>query len=323
MANNTPFQRLIVPAIVLSLAGLPGAAVAQQSQGTETEAPAASAPATDEGSDAAAAEAPAIPVEPAKAETVLATVNGKDITLGQLIVMRQSLPDQYQQLPDEVLSPGLLDQLVDIAILANAAEADGVDKSDTVTLRMTNERRSILAMTYMRRAIDARITEEEIAALYKTEYLDKPKVEEVRAGHILVPEKEAADKLKAQLDGGADFAALAAEHGTDGTASRGGDLGWFVHSDMVPEFADAVFDMEAGQVSEPVQTPFGWHLIKLEERRDRQPPALDEVRSDLVTKLTETVSAEVMEGLRANAKVERVEGVMTPADIRKDDLVAQ
>ena len=104
----------------------------------------------------------------------------------------------------------------------------------------------------------------------------------MRAGHILVETEEKAKDLKSQLDAGADFAALAAEHGTDGTAQRGGDLGWFVHSEMVPEFADAAFAMEPGTISDPVKSAFGWHLIKLDERRDRPAPALEEVKDALL-----------------------------------------
>jgi peptidyl-prolyl cis-trans isomerase C len=145
----------------------------------------------------------------------------------------------------------------------------------------------------------------------------------MRAAHILVDKVETAKEIKAKLDGGADFAALAAEHGTDGTASRGGELGWFVHEQMVPEFADAAFAMEPGTVSDPVQSPFGWHLIKLEERRERPAPPLDEVRDQILEELARQAQTEVLGQLREDAEIERGTGAVPPSAIRNDALITE
>ncbi len=144
----------------------------------------------------------------------------------------------------------------------------------------------------------------------------------MRAAHILVEDQAEAKDLKAQLDKGADFAALAAEHGTDGTASRGGELGWFVHEQMVPEFADAAFAMQPGEVSDPVQSPFGWHIIKLEERRERPVPPLAEVRDQIVEQLTQKAQADVLTEVRGAAEIELGAEEVPAAAIRADEMIA-
>ena len=212
----------------------------------------------------------------------LAEVDGVTLTLGELIAIRRELPEQYQSLPDEVLFNGLVEQLIDQMLLARAAKAAGLGQRPSIAMSLLNQERAVLAEAYLRDSISKRVTQVEVEAAYKTNYIDADPVQEVRAGHILVETEEKALELKAQLDAGADFATLATENGTDGTATQGGDLGWFAHSEMVPEFADAAFAMEPGAVSDPIQTSFGWHLIRMDEKRDRELPALDAVREILM-----------------------------------------
>lgn len=251
----------------------------------------------------------------------LAEVNGVTLTLGELIVIRQELPDQYQSLPDEVLFNGLVEQLVDLMLLADAAGKAGLDRRPAVALSLLNQRRATLADAYLRREIAARITPEVIEALYQERYLDAELEQEVKAAHILVESAELANDLKVRLDGGADFAVLAAEHGTDGTATRGGDLGWFVHSDMVPEFANVAFAMELGAVSDPVKTTFGWHLIRLDQRRDRAPPALEDVRAVLMRELVKRAQIAVVEDLREQAEIVMPEPPLPVHAIRADAML--
>ncbi len=160
-----------------------------------------------------------------------------------MIAIRRELPDQYQSLPDEVLFNGIIEQLIDQMLLAEAGRKAGLGQRPAIALNLLNQERAILADAYLREAVEARVTPEAVEALYQQLYLDSEPTPEVRAGHILVDNEEKAADLKAQLDAGADFALLAAEFGTDGTTTQGGDLGWFAQSDMVPEFADAVFAM--------------------------------------------------------------------------------
>jgi len=251
----------------------------------------------------------------------LAVINGVPLTLGELITIRRQLPAQYQNMPDEVLYKGLVDQMVDQMLLSEAGLKAGLDQRPSVALNLLVQQRAILADAYLRTEIQARATPEAVEALYHERYDNATPEDEVHAAHILVESEELAKDLKAQLEGGADFATLAAEHGTDGTAQHGGDLGWFIHSEMVPEFADAAFAMAPGTISDPVKTDFGWHLIKLDERRPRKAPELDEVRGDLLRQLVEQLQSDVVAELREQAKVEIPDMPPPPQSIRDDEMV--
>jgi peptidyl-prolyl cis-trans isomerase C len=276
-------------------------------------------PAGEPAGETAAATPPATPDY--SADSALAEVDGVTLTLGELIAIRRELPDQYQALPDEVLFNGIIEQLIDQMLLAQAAKSAGLDQRPAVAMDLLNQQRATLAEAYLSEAVAARVTPEAVEARYRELYLDAEPGQEVRAGHILVETEEKAIELKAQLDAGADFAALAAEHGTDGTATQGGDLGWFMQPEMVPEFADAAFAMEPGTISAPVETPFGWHLIKLDERRDRPSPALDEVREELMGGLIEQAQAAVVEALRAQSTIVMPEPPLPPQSIRADAML--
>ncbi|MCH8953164.1 MAG: peptidylprolyl isomerase [Proteobacteria bacterium] len=277
---------------------------------------------------AALAQTAAEPAEPAAAaapeysiDSALAVVDGVTLTLGELIAIRRELPDQYQALPDEVLFNGIVEQMIDEMLLAQAARAAGLERRPAIALNLLNQQRATLADAYLRQAVAARVTQEAVEARYRERYLDAEPTPEVRAGHILVETEETAIELKAQLDAGADFALLAAEHGTDGTVTQGGDLGWFAHADMVPEFADAAFAMEPGTISAPVRTAFGWHLIRLDERRDRDPPAIDEVREELMGELIQQAQVAVVEELRMQSAIVMPEPPLPPRSIREDAML--
>jgi peptidyl-prolyl cis-trans isomerase C len=275
---------------------------------------------------------PAAPAEPAAEATeaappsytvdsALAVVDGVTLTLGELIAIRRELPDQYQSLPDEVLFDGIVEQIIDQMLLMQAAQAAGLERRPAIAMNLLNQRRAILADAYLRQAVEARVTQEAVEALYQELYLDAEPAQEVRAGHILVETEEEANGLKAQLDAGADFAALAAEHGTDGSASKGGDLGWFVQTDMVPEFAEAAFSMAPGTISAPVKTAFGWHLIRLDERRDRQPPVLEEVRAEMMGELIQQAQVAIVAELRMQAAIVMPEPPLPPQSIREEAML--
>ena len=291
-----------------------GAAASAQTTSEETAGTAAEPAATE-------VAAPEYAVPEPTVETPLAMVGDIPLTLGEVIAIRRELPQQYQNLPDEVLLTGLVEQLVDQMLLANAAEKAGLGDRPATALNLLNQRRAILADVYLRSEISRRVTQEAIVALYTERYVDAEPEREVLAAHILVDSEDTAKDLKAQLDEGADFAVLAAEHGSDGTSQNGGTLGWFVHSDMVPEFADAAFAMEAGAVSEPVQTSFGWHLIKLDDSRQRQAPPMEEVREALTAELIEQVQIDVLEELRAETEINFIEAPVPPASIRDNAML--
>jgi peptidyl-prolyl cis-trans isomerase C len=271
---------------------------------------------------------PAAPAETAEApaggysvRSALAEVDGVILTLGELIAIRRELPEQYQSLPDEVLFDGIIEQMIDQMLLAEAGRKAALDKRPAVAMNLLNQQRAILADAYLRSEVEARATPEAVEALYSERYTGAEPQQEVRAGHILVEAEEKAIELKAQLDGGADFAALAAEHGTDGTAQRGGDLGWFVRTDMVPEFADAAFAMEPGTISDPVKSAFGWHLIKLDEKRDRPAPALAEVQDALLGEVIQQAQVAIVAGLRAQSNIVMPEPPLPPQSIRDDAML--
>ena len=235
-------------------------------------------------------------------DTVVATVNDTEITLGHMIVARASLPQQYQQLPEDVLFKGLLDQLVQQTALADSFTGELPPR---VTLSLENETRSLTAGEAIEGVMAEDVSDEELQAAYDAQYSDAEPEPEFNASHILVETKDEADAIKAELDGGADFAELAKEKSTGPSGPGGGSLGWFGPGMMVPEFEEAVAGMEAGGVSEPVETQFGWHVIKLNETRTGEAPVLEDVREELETQVRQTKVQEAIESLTEAAEVDR------------------
>lgn len=268
------------------------------------------------------APAPELP-DDLSLETVMATVGDTEITLGQLLVARQGLPGEFQQLPDEILLQALIEQVANQSLLANAAREAELDQKPAVQIALENQERAVLAGAYLAEAIGERVNEETVEAYYNEHFAEAEPVKQVRAAHILVEDEETAKEIKAKLDEGGDFAALAGEFGTDATASRGGDLGWFSHEDMVPPFADAAFAMEPGTISDPVQTSFGWHIIKLNETRTRPVPPLSAVRGEIATELAESARAEILAEMSESTEIERKDDAIPPAAIRADALLAE
>lgn len=215
-------------------------------------------------------------------ETVMATVGDTEITFGHMLTLRAGLPQQYDQLPPETLFKAVLDQLVQQTILMQAHDGP---LSTHSRLRLENERRAVKASEVLLNVIGDNVTEDDIQAAYTEQFADVEPATEYKAAHILVETEEKAKDIIAQLEDGADFAKLARENSTGPTGASGGDLGWFGPDTMVAPFFDAVSKLEPDGISEPVETQFGWHVIKLEKTRDSKAPALDEVRSEIETEL--------------------------------------
>ena len=247
----------------------------------------------------------ALPVaaqEETTVDTVVATVNGKDITVGHMIVARASLPEQYQQLPDEVLFTGILDQLIQQTALADTFEGDLPAR---VTLSIENETRSLTAGEVVERVMADVQTEDAIQAAYDEEYASAEPGEEYNASHILVETEEEAQAIVEELADGADFAETAIEKSTGPSGPSGGSLGWFGAGMMVPDFEAAVVDMEVGAVSDPVKTQFGWHVIKLDEKRITEAPTFESVREELDLQLRQTLVQAEIEKITAEAEVNK------------------
>jgi peptidyl-prolyl cis-trans isomerase C len=260
----------------------------------------------------------AAPAQDATANTVVATVNGTDITLGHMIALRARLPEQYQQLPDEVLFDGILDQLVQQAVLAQTT--DGLNLGNALAIE--NETRSLLAGQVYNRVAEAAVTEENLQAAYDEAYANAAPEEEFDASHILVETEDAALALVEELNGGADFASLARENSTGPSGPNGGALGWFGKGMMVPEFETAVTQLDVGGISAPVQTQFGWHVIRLNDKRRKAAPPLETVQGELAQRLQRQAIEELVERLTAEADVTRMEpGTLDPVVLRDLSLL--
>ncbi|SLN25012.1 Foldase protein PrsA 2 precursor [Pseudoruegeria aquimaris] len=261
--------------------------------------------------------APAV-AEEVTADTVLATVAGKNITLGHIIAARATLPEQYQSAPDDALFEGLLENLIQQAVLAAALE----DVPPAITLAAENAARSLEAGAALDAAIKAGVTEEMVKEAYEARIAEFQPQPEFNASHILVPTQEEAAEIKKMVDEGADFAATAMEKSTGPSGPNGGQLGWFGLGMMVPPFEQAVTQLEPGQVSEPVQTQFGWHVILLNETRDSQPPAYADLEGELRADLEQKVVEEYIASLNGSTDVERADvSAIDPSMIRNTDLI--
>lgn len=253
------------------------------------------------------------------ADTVMATVGGTDITLGHMLAVRAALPAQYDQVPPEVLFKGVLDQLIQQELLSQAHEGE---MSRAAALQLENERRAVLAADVAEFVVNADMTEERLQAAYETQYAGTEEETEYRAAHILVETEEAAQKLVAELEGGANFAELAKEHSIGPSGPSGGDLGWFGDGVMVPEFFAAVAALEVGAVSAPLQTQFGWHVIKLNETRVKERPTLDAVRDELSNTLRQEAFDAYIAAREAATDVTRTDtSAMDPAVINQTNLL--
>lgn len=241
------------------------------------------------------------------AGTVVATVNGTDITMGDMIALRAQLPQQYRSLPDNVLFDAVLEQLIQQVALMQTV-GDDLSKRDRLILE--SNRRSYLAGAALGRAAEAAVSDEALRDLYKEEYADFTPQTEYNAAHILVESEEAAKEIKAAIDGGADFAEQAREHSGDGSAASGGDLGWFGPGMMVPEFEQAVAAMTKGEVAGPIQTQFGWHLILLKDTRQTKAPTFEEARPELEQTLQREAAEALITDVTRDATITRsAEGI--------------
>jgi peptidyl-prolyl cis-trans isomerase C len=254
------------------------------------------------------------------ADTVVAKVGDTEITIGNMIVLRSQLPDEYRQLPDDVLYQAVLDQLIRQTAVVEEA---GGELSLGAKLALENERRSFVAGEALSRIAQDAVTDEAVQAAYDATYANAEPTKEYHAAHILVKTEDEAKEIKKELDDGADFATLAKEKSTGPSGPNGGDLGWFGAGMMVKPFEDAVSGLEPGAVSDPVQTQFGWHVIKLYETRMQDAPPLDDVRGDLVQQIQREAMEAALEKYTDEADVTRTEIEVDPAILKNNALLGQ
>lgn len=243
---------------------------------------------------------------PDPATTVVAKIGDETVYLLEILQMVQRLPDQYKQMPLQSLYPSLLDRAVDSRLVAIAGRAAGFADNAAVKKRLGELEGQIISEVFLTETIGKQVTEEALREIYEESKADMAGSEQVKARHILLETEEDAQKVIEELAAGADFAELASERSTGPSASNGGDLGWFGKDQMVPEFSAAAFALESGDITtEPVKTQFGYHVILVEDRKAAEPPAFDEARQQLTSEMTQRLLKDLIEGLRANNKVER------------------
>lgn len=267
---------------------------------------------------AAWAAGPVLAQDAPDADSVIATVNGAEITLGQMIMARTTLPQQYLSLPDEVLFNGILDQLIQQSVLAQTV---GEDAPRSVQIALENERRALLAAAVVDDILKDAVTDEALQKAYDEAFANAEPTREWNASHILVETEEEAAALISRLNAGEEFAALAQEASSDSSAASGGQLGWFESGMMVPDFEAAVVALEVGAVSAPVQTQFGWHVVKLNETRLREIPTLEQVADELRPQVERAAVQARLDELTAAATVERPGAEIDPALIKNLDLL--
>ncbi len=242
----------------------------------------------------------------AQDDPVVARVDDHEITRSDVEREVSSLPQQYQQMPFETIFAALRDRAINTALLSNAAEARDLDEEPAVKEAIDDAVRLILRNRLIETTVDQALTEEALRAAYEARKAAPDFTrEEVKASHILVDERAAAVDVIAELDDGADFATLAAERSTGPSGEQGGDLGWFTKDQMVGPFADAAFAMTPGEVSaEPVETRFGFHVIKVEDRRTTT-PSFEDSRVELEQELGREAVTALLEELRDDAAIQR------------------
>lgn len=216
------------------------------------------------------------------AATVMASVNGVEITLGQMIAMREMLPQEYQALPPDVLFDGILEQLIQQEALRQSV----TELSPRHAANLENDTRGYISGVAIESVVLSAVTDEALQAVYDARFKEAAPLTEYNAAHILVETVEEAEALKAELAAGADFAELAKVHSIDtGSGAAGGDLGWFGLGVMVKPFEDAVIAAKVGEVAGPITTDFGQHLVLVKETRIAANPTLDQMRDELAAEI--------------------------------------
>lgn len=240
------------------------------------------------------------------ADGVVARIDQIDVKRSDLAKLLVSLPPQVQQLPLESVYPLLLDRLIDQRLVTRAARAEKLTDDPDVKRRLVEAEDQILQQVYLDRTLRKQVTDTSLRARYDQLVKDNPPQEEVRARHILVATEKAARDIVAELAKGADFSAVAKAKSSDSSAREGGDLGYFTEGDMVPEFSAAAFKLKPNEwTREPVKSQYGWHVIKVEDRRKTVPPKFEDVKDQLASEASQEMIGDVIEKLRGKAKIER------------------
>lgn len=256
----------------------------------------------------ALAAAVALPASATLAQDgVVARVGDTEITETDVERAGEMLGERLSQVPQNQRRDVLIQALIDLQVVADAAREAGLEDSAAFQAERDFLVAQALRDIYFQENIAGAVSDDDVRARYDEEVAKLDPQEEIHARHILVETEDEAKALIEQLDEGADFAELASEHSTGPSASQGGDLGYFTQGQMVPPFEEAAFALDAGSYTEePVQTEFGYHVIKVEDRREQAPPAFEEVADQLRQAMVRERFTETLESLKADADIEIV-----------------
>lgn len=258
------------------------------------------------------------PVRASDADPVLAKVNGSEIRQSDVNVAEEELGPSLAQMDPAARRENVLSFLIDMKIITKAAEDKKIENSEDFKRRLAFARDRLLMDKLLASEGKAALTPDAMKTVYDDASKQITSEQEVHARHILVPTEEEAKKIEDELKKGADFAELAKKESKDPGASDGGDLGYFTKEQMVPEFSKVAFALEPGKISDPVKTQFGWHIIKVEEKRARKAPDFDQVKSQIEQFVTRKAQADYVAKLRETAKVERMDKPAAPASAAGD-----
>jgi len=240
-------------------------------------------------------------------DPVVATVNGQPVYLSELQVAQQALPPQYRNMPLTSVYPALLDRIIDSKLVVADGKKNKVEADPAFKKRMAFVEEQVIQDFWLQKELSKRVTPDKLQARYQEKLKSMPAEDEVHARHILVATEQEAKDLLAEIKKGTPFDKLAKEKSTDkASGAEGGDLGWFKRTDMVKEFSEAAFALKKGETSEaPVKTQFGYHLIKVEDRRQAPPPSFDELADQIREEVQRETVTQYIDQLHSNAKVEK------------------
>ncbi|MDX2308619.1 MAG: peptidylprolyl isomerase [Hyphomicrobium sp.] len=246
-------------------------------------------------------------------ETIIAKVNGRDIVEADLALAEAEIGGELGNLPQNVKRRVLVEYMIDNQLFAEAAETDKLATGADFERRLAYWRQRALRDIYFEKSVRGSISEAVARGIYDDKVKGLKTDEEVQARHILVKSEDAAKALVVEIGKGADFADLAKKNSEDpGSKEQGGMLGYFGRGQMVPAFEDAAFSLQKGEVSKPVQSQFGWHIIKVEDRRQKPPPSFEEVKDRLIGSMVQNKAQDIATGLRSKAQITYVD-----AEIKK------
>jgi peptidyl-prolyl cis-trans isomerase C len=242
----------------------------------------------------------------ADADRVIARVNGIDIKAADLTLADEDIGSNLPMTGD-ARRDYLTRYLIDMQLIVQAADSKKLGDDEEFKRKLAYARNKLLMERYLQTEGRAAVSDAALHEVYQQVTKEMAGEQEIHARHILVATEDDAKAVFEQLRKGADFAALAKEKSKDPSSSEGGDLGYFTRDRMVPEFADAAFKLQVGQISDPVKTEFGWHIIKLEDKRARQIPEFDKVKDQLENMVARKALSEQVAKMRADAKIERLD----------------